>query len=83
MPHPVIYDASTAVQVQASTWEEAREKADATLSLDEHEASRCLSQIAGVQLDCGLGNPVLVIDIESHREYPLPQHCCHQTEVAG
>lgn len=72
----VIYDASIAIQVEASTWEEAREKADALLSVDEHEASRCLSQIAGIQLDFGVGNPVLVIDCESDEEYSLPQRCC-------
>lgn len=72
----VIYDASVAITVEASTWEEALEKAKGLLIVDEHLASRCLSEIANAQVDFALGNPVLVVDTDSDEEHRLPQYCC-------
>lgn len=71
----VVYDAAVAVEVWASSPEEARTQADRLLFIDEHAASAALSLLAGRDLFLGLGNPVLIIDRETDEEFPIST-CC-------
>ncbi len=71
----VIYDAAGAVEVWASSGEEARTQAHRLLFIDEHAASVALSLLAGRDLLFGLGNPVLIIDRETDEELPIST-CC-------
>ncbi len=85
----VVYDAAVAVEVWASSPEEARTQADRSLFIDEDAASAALSSLAGRDLVFGLGNPVLVIDRETDEEFPISTCCTpdargqHDDEAGG